>query len=104
MDILYVGIRPQGDLLIQAGQGHVVEQTRGAGDARKVGGIVKLQMQLQSARRVDTAHHARTYSRISCIRCSGSSFPWPEECDLAGLVNHAWVGAVMGGPLGDSEW
>jgi hypothetical protein len=49
------------------------------------------------------AQHPHTYSSINCIRCSGSSLPCPDACDLAGLVNQPCDGAVMGGPLDVSE-
>jgi hypothetical protein len=49
------------------------------------------------------AQHPHTYSNINCIKCSGSSLPCPDACDLAGLVNQLCDGAVMGGPLDVSE-
>jgi hypothetical protein len=40
---------------------------------------------------------ARTYVRISWMRCSGSSFACAAlGCDRAGLVNQLWMGAVIG--------
>jgi hypothetical protein len=42
LDIAYLRVRPQRDLLVQPRKRHVVEEARGARDAREVGDIVEL--------------------------------------------------------------